>query len=596
MPQILSNLPIGAKVKFGKYSVNGEPAQPITWLIAAKNHKGDASKNIPDYPENSVTLLTEKIIDYRFFDNVEPDSTEYDMIQTYGRSTYSTSNIDQWLNKDGAAGQWFVKQHDTDHAPDGEHATSYKDWEGDTHTFDEGTAYIKRPGFLNAFSQAEKNAILTTSIRCLFYKSRYVANNETIERKIFLPSAVEVGVKSGEDQGVCWELFKTNYPEAQVTVQAYENSPCAVKETFGVDSTDCQWWTRTPYSIYQSVVVGNEYYTQSEYAIWGRNGVRPALNISSTTLVSDTIDSDGAYTAIFNFAPPAPNTLSVPDTIYGGRNNTISWNPVTDPDGDSVTYELDCVYDGGTVFTTVYKGESPSYSHPVEYGKTSVQYRVRAIDSKGGVSGYTTAPSRSVTNNQPPTLAIVSNATTTDVSAKMSYSVFDAEGEKVTIDEYVDDEKIYTHTVQSSSPTTVNMVINALAWTRLSNGSHTIRIKATDTNGGTSEISSTFTKIIETISITTKPMKSSERPARITLTIARVIPERANFKVFVCNNALDSVPDWEDATECVLKGDPYMFTNTTKTSSEWAVRVNIIVERNGAEGACYISSIGGAFD
>ena len=588
MAQSLSNLPVGAKVKFGKYSVNGETAQPITWVITAKNHKGDATKNIPDYPDNSVTLLTEKIIDYRFFDNPEPDSTEYDMIQTYGRSTYSTSNIDQWLNKDGEAGQWFVKQHDTDHAPDGEHATSYTNQDG-THTFDHGTAYINRPGFLNAFSQDEKNAILTTSIRCLFYKSRYVADNETIERKIFLPSAVEVTGQGDGKQGVCWEWFETNYPVADVTVQAYENSPCTLKN-------QQWWWTRTPYDIYRGTTVGNERHNRSEYAIWGNRGVRPALNISSTTFVSDTTDSDGAYTTVFNFAPPAPNTLSVPDTIYGGKNNTISWSSVIDPEGDSVTYELDCVYDGGTVFTTIYSGASLSYNHAVVYGKTSVQYRVRAIDSKGEASVYTTSPSRTVTNNLPPTLAIVSNATTTDTSASMSYSVFDAEGEIVTIDEYVDNEKIYTHTVQSSSPKTVDMTINRIAWTRLSNGSHTIRIVATDSNGGTSEISSTFTKLVETIDITTKAMESSERPNRITLTIARVIPEDAIFKVFVCNNALDATPVWENATESVLKGDPHMFDNDTKTSSKWAVKVEIVVERNGAEGSCYISSIGGAFD
>ena len=50
MAQLLSNLPIGAKVKFGKHSVNTEAAQPIIWLVVAKNHTG--------YPSNSVTLVS----------------------------------------------------------------------------------------------------------------------------------------------------------------------------------------------------------------------------------------------------------------------------------------------------------------------------------------------------------------------------------------------------------------------------------------------------------------------------------------------------------------------------------------------------------
>ena len=68
MAQALSNLPIGAKVKFGKHSVNGETAQPITWVVVAKNHTG--------YPSNSVTLLTEKIIDLRAFDAKEPNNSD----------------------------------------------------------------------------------------------------------------------------------------------------------------------------------------------------------------------------------------------------------------------------------------------------------------------------------------------------------------------------------------------------------------------------------------------------------------------------------------------------------------------------------------
>lgn len=592
MAQMLSNLPIGAKVKFGKYSVNGEPAEPITWLIAAKDHKGDAQNDIPDYPNNSVTLITEKCIDYRFYDNAEPDS-EYSDYRTKGRARYGTSNIDQWLNADGEAGQWFVKQHEFDHEPNGDHALVSNGL-----SIDRGVAYSNRPGFLNAFSQDEKDVILPTNVRLLGLTSNgtLVAPTETIERKVFLPSIEEVTSIRWGIEGMIWELFKEtpSYAETSITEQAYANSPCNTKHDGDLDII--YYWTRSISGLgtVRRVLYGE--FATNEYCADGGQGVRPAMNISSLTYVSDTTDSDGAYTTIFNTAPPAPNTLSVPDPIYGGKNNTISWSSVIDPDGDSVTYELDCIYDGGAVFTTIYSGGSLSYNHAVEYGKTSVQYRVRAIDSRGGVSEYTTAPSRTVTNNQPPILAIVSNATTTDTSASMSYSVFDAEGEIVTIDEYVDNEKIYTHTVQSSSPKTVNMTINRIAWTRLSNGSHTIRIVATDSNGGTSEISSTFTKLVETIDITTKAMESSERPNRITLTIARVIPEDAIFKVFVCNNALDATPIWEDATESVLKGDPHMFDNDTKTSSKWTVKVRIVVERNGAEGSCYISSIGGAFD
>ena len=100
MAQSINNLPIGAKIKLGKYSVNGESALPIIWLKAG------------NYPtlQNSVTLLTEKIIDLRAYDAAETQSDMYNP-KNYGNTAYELSNIDQWLNKDNNSGEWFVKTH-----------------------------------------------------------------------------------------------------------------------------------------------------------------------------------------------------------------------------------------------------------------------------------------------------------------------------------------------------------------------------------------------------------------------------------------------------------------------------------------------------
>jgi hypothetical protein len=94
MAQLLSNLPLGSKIKYGKHSINGETAQSITWLVVAKNHSG--------YPNNSVTLFAEKVIDIRCFDMREKSPSHQDRIDG-GNNRYSYSNIDQWLNKDDAA-------------------------------------------------------------------------------------------------------------------------------------------------------------------------------------------------------------------------------------------------------------------------------------------------------------------------------------------------------------------------------------------------------------------------------------------------------------------------------------------------------------
>lgn len=54
MPQKISNLAVGAKVKFG--SLHGKA---IVWKIGDKNHSG--------YPANSVTLVMEQIIKILLF-------------------------------------------------------------------------------------------------------------------------------------------------------------------------------------------------------------------------------------------------------------------------------------------------------------------------------------------------------------------------------------------------------------------------------------------------------------------------------------------------------------------------------------------------
>ena len=108
MAQLLSNLPIGAKVKFGKHSVNTEAAQPIIWLVVAKNHTG--------YPSNSVTLLTEKAIDSRCFDGKESTSP-IEGAPKYGLCRYDFSNIRQWLNSAASAGEWYAPMHEYDTPP-----------------------------------------------------------------------------------------------------------------------------------------------------------------------------------------------------------------------------------------------------------------------------------------------------------------------------------------------------------------------------------------------------------------------------------------------------------------------------------------------
>lgn len=311
MPQALSNLPVGAKVKFGKYQVNTEDAQPIVWTIVAKNHQCT-----PAYPENAITLHATEILDLRCFDAKEPSNSNSDR-QEYGNNYYSVSNLDRWLNKDAAGGKWYVAAHSADHAPDTTEDTG-----------NYGTQYATRPGFLNGFTDDEKAAILSTSIRVV-KPSVDGGSYEYINRKVFLPSTTEVGLSNENSiaEGAAWGYYTSNTARiGYVTQQCFSNTPSSSKPSS--KNTAWYWWLRTPrysYAEFARRVLSNGSLDYSRVCL-GINGVRPALNLSSSLLVSDSTDADGCYT--FVWTSPTDYTFTLNGTQYTNvaRINYVSGN------------------------------------------------------------------------------------------------------------------------------------------------------------------------------------------------------------------------------------------------------------------------------
>jgi hypothetical protein len=577
MAQLLSNLPVGAKVKFGKYSVNGEAAQPIVWLVVAKNHS-----STPAYPANSITLLTARSIDARCVDAKEPSNSSSDRV-SYGNNRYSLSNIDQWLNKDSVGGAWYIAQHSADQAPNSASVVAG------------GTAYAARPGFLNAFTAGEKNAIQNTTIR-VAKTSLDGGGYEDISRKVFLASATEVGIsiEGGVVEGSMWSWFSNHSGVTQLTPQATTYSLSEVKSS--ESSGNWYWWLRTPrlnlanrtYAIKADGTAA--YYNAYE----GNYGIRPTINLLSTLSVSDTTDSDGCYITFPNSAPSSPTSIVVPSTIYGGKSNSISWGKATDPDGDTITYQLECSINGGA-YAQIYSGASTTYAHLVPFGTTSVAYRVKATDTSSESSAYTTSATKTVVNNNAPVIS----GTNSNLGVKSSgftgtYTITDANSDVVTVTEAIDGVQVRSLVATLGQAITYGVTENT--WLALPNGSHTLTIQATD-GLETTVRTLTFTKLVETLKIQNAiPWISSTMPTRIMLVITRNIPSEATFKVEVCNNGYDDSPTWEDCTNAVKSGLVHVFSNTTKTTLNWAVVVRVTVERNGATGACYVSAIGGNFE
>lgn len=467
MAQLLSNLPIGAKIKFGKHQVNTETALPIIWVVADKNHSG--------YPTNSVTLITEKIIDLRAYDGKEPYDDE-DMRR--GNFDYGLSNINQWLNSSASANSWYTASHGTDKPPTADN-TRY------------GTEYQTRPGFLYNFTPSERNVMLPTTIA--------IQNGSDVSKsitpRVFLPSVWEtLGTFVWKDGSSQLAYFKSNSIRCGLTAQAFTNTLSISKPSAVGDN-----WKYTTRNTAQNDVIsisasGEIAY---DYPNDGNGGVRPIVNISASSKISDTVDSDGCYTVLPQTAP-----------VISGSDSNI-----------------------GTM-----------------------------------TSGFS-----------------------------QTYTVSDADNESVTVKEYVDNELVRSYVATLGANNSIEM--KGVTWLKLTNGVHTIKIVATD---GFDEVTRTytFTKSLSSFVVQrATPITASKEPKSIRVTVVKVIPEGATFKVEACRNGFDTTPYWEDITRKVESGGIYDFDLThTKSATEWGINVRVTVDRNGKSGACYITEIGGNFE
>lgn len=134
------------------------------------------------------------------------------------------------------------------------------------------------------------------------------------------------------------------------------------------------------------------------------NGIRPALILPSTLLVSD----DGTVST--NTAPSTPGSISVPSSIMGGTNISISWAKSSDAESNLAGYKVERSTNGGSSWSQIYQGTATSTTNNVAFGTTSVMYRVKAYDTEGLESGWRTSSQVTVVNNNapsaPPSIAV----------------------------------------------------------------------------------------------------------------------------------------------------------------------------------------------
>lgn len=230
------------------------------------------------------------------------------------------------------------------------------------------------------------------------------------------------------------------------------------------------------------------------------------------------------------------------------------------------------------------------------YGWTSVQYRVKAYDAAGAESAYTTSATRTVTNNRPPVISGTDGALGSFSTAAPSYeyTVTDADGHQVDVVEMLDGVTLRSYTVTLGQTNT--LTIGSEVWLKVVNGSHTLKIVATDAKDASVTRTLTFTKAVTSVEFEqTIAMEADAMPTKALVNIQGNFPAGCTLQVWICNNGNDASPTWEDITQKARTGQKHYFTNQTKTAAAWGVKVKAKLLRGSATETCYIQSIGGNF-
>lgn len=300
-------------------------------------------------------------------------------------------------------------------------------------------------------------------------------------------------------------------------------------------------------------------------------------------------------TVVNNNAPSAPPSIAAPKDVKGGSTLVISWTAASDSDGNLSGYILERSTDGGSAYTQVYKGNALTYTDTITNGWSTVMYRVKAYDTEGLESGYTTSAIRTVDNNTAPTITTSSaaNLGTKSSGFTISYSVDDKDaGDTLTVTEKLDGTTKRTYT--ATRKTTNSFAVTGEYFQKITNGSHTMTVTVTDGKATVTK-TFTFTKAVTAASITlAKPMEADAQITLCAITVGGLIPADAVFKVEVTNNGKDSSPVWEDATTEARNGRNHLFTNQTAANG-FAFNFRVTAERGASGESGYIASIQGGF-
>ena len=479
-------------------------------------------------------------------------------------------------------------------------------WGSDQNIYETSTIHQ----YLNGEFFAAIDSMIQTHVKTVkipYRKSGADGSDQTgsngMETKAFIPSMHELGhthdYYAGKIpvDGACLAYF----------LQGDSDEAVALRKAT-LDGMPIAFWQRTQiHSIAGPRAWAN--YT-NEGGAWDSAKVNVVLGIRPMLILDESglwMDEDGNL--LENRPPAAPARLTVSrKSIRSTEKLTLTWDAVTDPDGDKVTYTLERSVNKGK-FSFIVSGTTKTEYTAGTNAAGTVQFRVKARDSKGNESGYTFSPMVTVVQNNKPLIngdtAVSEDLGTFKEGFVYRYTVEDPDGDAVTVKERVPVpngsvikyEVIREFTARPGVEYQVDMSGERFAILPGRDRSYLFQLTAADEYGASTSIMVRFKKSADYFVVSpAQPFLAEKMPRRASIQVQKNISAGGTFKVEVCNNPYAPEPVWEDCTNEVENGLVHIFENDLDLSGKHGLGVRVTVGRAEDGDACWVSSISGNFE
>lgn len=290
--------------------------------------------------------------------------------------------------------------------------------------------------------------------------------------------------------------------------------------------------------------------------------------VGFTTELSENLPVDGAKLSYFT---------SATNRLCKYNNSNYYWRLRSALLSEEITVWY-VASNGGTAYT----GSAASLL-PIR--PTFVLPSSLLVDSSGNVS-----------TNTPPTITSdkIGNLGTLTSGFTCKYSVNDADtADAVSVTLSMDSTTLKTFQATKGTQNTYSLAGND--WLKMTNGSHTFKISATD-GKDTATSTVTFTRSVNKLTVTLEsPLEADDRIAVCSLKVEGSIPADAVCTYEVTNNDNDSSPVWEECTKSVKDGFAYAFKNKVAENG-FAFNFRIKIQRGASNTGGYITKISGGFE